>query len=132
MHVFKFVISVLCLCLCACSWARGDGANARKTLVVVPGMSPQPNRTNTVLQNMALLREHDSDFHCLVHHYSARPMPRDVLHKFEAYGCSLEHFHESNQYADYLKTVLPSSLRFGQFGYVMILLDDVELQSTFR
>lgn len=124
------MLSVVLCWLCVLLCARGRHASD-KTLVVVPGMSARPNRTNTVLLNMELLFKYDSDFHCLIHVYS-HMIPSAVLDKLDVYGCTLQYFHESNHYADYLKTLLPSLLRYGNFNYVMILLDDVELQPTFR
>ena len=126
---FMPLINIL---LCAVCAIMATNIIPEKTLLVVPGMSlTHANRTKTVLQNMELLFKHDSNFHCLIHVYS-NSIPAAVKNKFSVYGCALQYFHESNHYADYLKTLVPSLLRHGEFHFVMILLDDVALQPTFR
>mmetsp|Transcript_17296 Transcript_17296/g.28919 ORF Transcript_17296/g.28919 Transcript_17296/m.28919 type:complete len:301 (+) Transcript_17296:152-1054(+) len=102
------------------------------TLIVVPGMSLQRNRTLTVLRNLEILYNHSTNMDCLIHHYSANQLSTTLRAKIESFGCRLQYFHESNHYADYLKSLLPFFLERGGDAYVMILLDDVELHPTFR
>jgi hypothetical protein len=131
--MFTNTLLWLTVLLHSCTPTTTTSLPSNRTLVVVPGMSRQSNRTNTVLRNLQLLHNHSSsDFHCLIHHYSTLPFPTELKAKFDSYDCNLQYFHESNHYADYLKSLLPSLLEQGNFAYVMILLDDVELQPNFR
>jgi hypothetical protein len=128
------ILFVMICAVCTLCYTHGS-RHLNNTLVVVPGMSSLSNRTNTVISNLELLYQyHPSDLHCLVHYYSYSPsfFPATIKTKLDSFGCTLQYFHESNHYADYMKSVLPSFVRHGQFQYVMILLDDVELQSNFR
>ena len=117
---------------CTVNAATQSDPDMNKTLVVVPGLSSKTKRIDCVMQNLKLISEYDSNFGCIIHYYNKWALSDEMSTVLKNYGCMLQYFHEHNHYSTYLKSVLPSLVRYGGFKYVMVLLDDVELMPTFR
>ncbi len=118
----------LYLCLSALCAVVCISMPETKVLVFFPGVGFQEDRLRIIRHNLRLLRKEEIDLKCLMITYASPPLlVKDEIESF----CDLNPFYYSN-YAAYLKTATPSLLEWGHFTHVFLLLDDVELDDSFK
>ena len=108
-----------------------------KTLLVIPGIGVNPNRTSIILSNLQYLfpininksmAAMETHIDCLIFVY--KTLPSDLVDQLSL-SCSLEYFYHGN-YAFYLRGLVPQLLQQSGYTHVFVLLDDVRLGKYFN